>query len=271
MTPDAFLAAVRTALERIAGGAVNKVVIARDLQARIPTDADLRGPIDILTRHYPETITYAIDGLIGSSPETLVRSEGRSVSARVLAGSVGRGQDASADELIASTLRNSPKDLDEHGFAIASVMSALAPHSLGLAATAPFPLALPNLWHLASDVTGTLADGSSALDLVAALHPTAAVAGSPTETATSLIAELEPFDRGRYAGPVGWVGADGDGEWAVALRCAQVRGTEVRAFAGAGIVAGSEPERELAETELKFRPILEAFSSPLTPGAGEPR
>jgi menaquinone-specific isochorismate synthase len=259
MTPDAFLAAVRTALERIAGGAVNKVVIARDLQARIPTDADLRGPIDILTRHYPETITYAIDGLIGSSPETLVRSEGRSVSARVLAGSVGRGQDASADELIASTLRNSPKDLDEHGFAIASMMSATC------------PLALPNLWHLASDVTGTLADGSSALDLVAALHPTAAVAGSPTETATSLIAELEPFDRGRYAGPVGWVGADGDGEWAVALRCAQVRGTEVRAFAGAGIVAGSEPERELAETELKFRPILEAFSSPLTPGAGEPR
>jgi len=126
-------------------------------------------------------------------------------------------------------------------------------------ATAPFPLKLPNLWHLASDVSGPLAPGLGALDLVGALHPTAAVAGSPTGVALDLIAELEPFDRGRYAGPVGWVDGNGDGEWAVALRCAQVDGGRVTAYAGAGIVAGSDPARELAETALKLRPIVEAF------------
>jgi menaquinone-specific isochorismate synthase len=139
-------------------------------------------------------------------------------------------------------------------------MAALAVHASGVSTNPqPFPLALPNLWHLASDVTGTLSDGSSSLDLVAALHPTAAVAGTPTDAALHLIAELEPFDRGRYAGPVGWVSAGGDGEWAVALRCAQIDASTVRAFAGAGIVADSDPARELAETELKFRPIVEAF------------
>lgn len=261
MSPTAFLAAVRAALEQIDRGAVRKVVVARDLVAELPPDADLRAPIARLANAYPEIVTYAVDGLIGSSPETLVRAEGGVVSARVLAGSVGRGADARADELVAATLARSPKDLDEHGFALRSVLRALKPHSSGLSASAePFPLGLPNLWHLASDVTGTLADGSSALDLIAALHPTAAVAGSPTEAALALIEELEPFDRGRYAGPVGWVGADGDGEWAVALRCAQVSGNQARAFAGAGVVAGSEPERELAETELKFRPIVEAFA-----------
>jgi menaquinone-specific isochorismate synthase len=124
----------------------------------------------------------------------------------------------------------------------------------------PFTLRLPNVWNLACDVEGLLADGSSSLDLLSALHPTAAVAGTPTREAVAAIEELEPFDRGRYAGPVGWVGADGDGEWAIALRCGQVEADGVvRAFAGAGIVAGSVAARELAETSLKFRPIVEAF------------
>jgi menaquinone-specific isochorismate synthase len=126
----------------------------------------------------------------------------------------------------------------------------------------PFSLALPNLWHLASDVHGVLREEASVLDLAAALHPTAAVAGTPRLEAQALIAELEPFDRGRYAGPVGWIGADGDGEWAIALRGAQIEagGTAIRAFAGCGIVAGSEPEAELAETELKFSPMREALA-----------
>jgi menaquinone-specific isochorismate synthase len=129
-----------------------------------------------------------------------------------------------------------------------------------MASELPFTLKLPNLWHLASDVDGTLTDGSTALDLVAALHPTAAVAGTPTPLALSLIDQLEPFDRGRYSGPVGWVDANGDGEWAVAVRSAQVSPSgEVTAYAGAGIVADSVPERELVETRLKFRPIVEAF------------
>src|SRR5690606_20365310 len=152
-------------------------------------------------------------------------------------------------------------DLDEHRFAVESVLRALRPHGPGITADElPFTLKLPNLWHLGSDVHGRLADGSGALDLVAALHPTAAVAGTPTRAALRVIRELEPFDRGRYAGPVGWVDAAGDGKWAISLRSAELAadGT-LTAYAGAGIVAESDPDRELAETKLKFRPIVEAF------------
>jgi menaquinone-specific isochorismate synthase len=125
----------------------------------------------------------------------------------------------------------------------------------------PFTLKLPNLWHLASDVEGALSDGSTALDLAAALHPTAAVAGTPRQAALALIDELEPFDRCRYGGPVGWVDAAGDGKWAISLRSAEVAADgAITAYAGAGIVADSDPERELAETRLKFRPIVEAFA-----------
>lgn len=256
MTAALYREAVAAALLR----EPRKVVLARDLVASIPVDADLRLPIEALTETYPNTFTFAVDGLIGSSPETLVRAEDGAVSARVLAGSAARGADAVSDASAASTLAASRKDVAEHDFALRSVLTALAPHSLELTASSkPFALRLPNLWHLASDVTGRLSDGSSALDLVAALHPTAAVAGDPTDAALRLIAELEPFDRGRYAGPVGWVDGNGDGEWAVALRCAQVDGGTVTAYAGAGIVAGSDPDRELAETELKFRPIVGAF------------
>lgn len=261
MTRSVFTAAVATAIERIAAGSVRKVVVARDLLGHIAADADLRRAIGHLASSYRQTFTYAVEGLVGSSPETLVRSEGGIVDARVLAGSAARGDDADADAAAADALAHSGKDLDEHDFALQSVLAALEPHTSSLSASAaPFALKLPNLWHLASDVTGSLADGSSALDLVAGLHPTAAVAGSPTDAATELIRELEPFDRGRYAGPVGWVDAAGDGEWAIALRCAQVSddGT-VHAYAGAGIVAGSDPERELEETALKFRPIVNAF------------
>lgn len=261
MTADAFLAAVDTAIAAIRNRSVSKVVIARDLLGHLPEGADLRLVLASLALGYPDCFTYAVNGLIGSSPETLVRVDRGSVSARVLAGSMGRGADAEADHDAAVTLATSTKDLDEHQYALASVMTALQPHSSLLAASEqPFTLKLPNLWHLASDVEGTLTDGSTSLDLIAALHPTAAVAGTPTTSALALIDELEPFDRGRYAGPVGWVDADGDGEWAVALRCAHVSATgRITAYAGAGIVDGSEPARELAETKMKFRPVVEAF------------
>jgi len=183
------------------------------------------------------------------------------VTARVLAGSSARGIDAASDESAAIALATSAKDLDEHQYAVQSVLASLRPHSPTVVASElPFTLKLPNLWHLASDVEGDVTDGSTALDLVAALHPTAAVAGTPTRAALSLIEALEPFDRGRYAGPVGWVGANGDGEWAVAVRSAQVSPDgQVTAYAGAGIVAESVPERELVETRLKFKPVVEAF------------
>lgn len=266
MSESGYVEAVRGALGRIAADEVRKIVLARDLVAVIAPDADLRVPISRLAESYPDTFTFAVDGLIGSSPETLVRAERGTVSARVLAGSTARGADPMSDASAAATLAASRKDVAEHAFAIASVMAALRPRTSALSASVhPFALRLPNLWHLASDVTGVLADGSSALDLVAALHPTAAVGGEPTDVALEAIADLESFDRGRYAGPVGWVDGNGDGEWAIALRCAEVSGAEVRAYAGAGIVRGSDPRRELAETGLKFRPIVEAFGNRVTP------
>jgi len=262
MTADAFLAAVDTAIERIHAGDVRKVVLARDLVGHLPEGADLRLVLRDLALGYPDCFTFAVNGFIGSSPETLVRVDAGTVSARVLAGTVSRGADAQADHDAAVSLATSTKDLDEHQYALASVMTALEPHSSSLATSdQPFTLKLPNLWHLASDVAGTLSDGSTSLDLIAALHPTAAVAGAPTQAALDLIHELEPFDRGRYAGPVGWVGANGDGEWAVALRCAHVSKTgRVTAYAGSGIVDGSVAARELAETKMKFRPVVEAFN-----------
>ncbi|MDF2442572.1 MAG: menaquinone-specific isochorismate synthase [Subtercola sp.] len=260
--PDTYRAAVEEAVRRITHGDLEKVVLARDLVGRLPGDSDLRRVIFDLALGYPDCWTFAVDGLIGSSPETLVRVDHGTVSARVLAGTISRGRDAEADHDQAVALATSAKDLDEHRFAVASVMTALAPHSRTLIASEiPFTLKLPNLWHLASDVEGALSDGSTSLDLIASLHPTAAVAGTPTLDALALIERLEPFDRGRYAGPVGWVGADGDGEWAVALRCAQVDDSgSITAYAGAGIVAGSDPQHELLETKMKFRPMVEAFS-----------
>ena len=141
-----------------------------------------------------------------------------------------------------------------------SVTEALNPHVVRLETSGPYVLELPHLTHLATDITAEISDDSDVLALVAALHPTAAVAGTPVRAALSWIHEVEPLDRGRYAGPVGWMDGNGNGEWAIALRCAQLQSDGTfRAFAGAGIMADSMPELELAETELKLRPILEAL------------
>ena len=230
----------------------------------MPDDFDQRPVVVALADGYPDCWTFAVDGLLGASPETLVSVRGGTVTARVLAGSAARGLDANSDLEAASALATSTKDQDEHEFAVQNVLSSLRPHSPAVTASdTPFTLKLPNLWHLASDVEGTLVDGSSSLDLLSSLHPTAAVAGTPTAEAITVIEQLEPFDRGRYSGPVGWVGADGDGEWAIALRCAQVSPDgRVTAWAGAGIVTDSDPAHELVETRMKFRPIVEAFAPP---------
>ncbi|WP_434316356.1 isochorismate synthase [Leifsonia sp. P73] len=256
-----YESAVATAVERIREHDLSKVVLARELSAHLPLESDVRRALVELALGYPDCWTFAVDGLVGSSPETLVRVHHGTVTARVLAGTMSRGRDAESDRASALALAGSPKDQDEHRFAVSSVLDALRPHSADLGASdEPFTLKLPNLWHLATDIAGTLSDGSSSLDLADALHPTAAVAGTPTPEALALIRELEPFDRGRYAGPVGWVGGDGDGEWAIALRCAQLDETgDLTAYAGAGIVADSDPAREYAETTMKFRPIVEAF------------
>ena len=261
LEPAAYREAVADAVTHIRAHDLGKVVLARDLVGHLPLESDVRRALVELALGYPDCWTFAVDGLVGSSPETLVRVDHGTVSARVLAGTISRGPDGASDHQAAIELAASLKDLDEHQFAVASVLAALEPHSSSLQTSElPFTLKLPNLWHLATDVDGTLSDGSTSLDLIDALHPTAAVAGTPTLDALEVIRRLEPFDRGRYAGPVGWVGADGDGEWAIALRCAQLAETgDLTAYAGCGIVAESDPERELAETTMKFRPIVEAF------------
>jgi menaquinone-specific isochorismate synthase len=260
--PARFRELVADAVGRIRAGELRKVVLARDLVGHLPDGGDLRRVLADLALGYPDTWTFAIDGHIGSSPETLVRESHGKVTARVLAGSIARGGDAEADHTAALRLATSTKDLDEHGYAVQSVLDALAPHARsGISASEiPFALKLPNLWHLATNIEGVLSDVSSALDLAAALHPTAAVAGTPTGKALELIHELEPLDRGRYGGPVGWVEAAGDGKWAVSLRSAEISaGGDIRAYAGVGILAAYDPDVELAETKLKFRPMVEAF------------
>ena len=252
---------VAAAVLRIRSHELSKVVLARELVGQLPDGADIRRMIDVLAVGYPDCWTFAVDGFIGSSPETLVTVDAGSVTARVLAGSAARGRDAASDEEAATALATSTKDQDEHRYAVQNVLASLRSHSPNvMASEMPFTLKLPNVWHLASDIEGDLIDGSTSLDLIGSLHPTAAVAGTPTTDALRIIGELEPFDRGRYAGPVGWVGADGDGEWAVAVRSAQFETDgRVTAYAGAGIVAESVPERELLETRMKFRPIVEAL------------
>ena len=261
LSREGFTAVVGSAVQAIRDGRVEKVVIARDAVASIPPDADRRALLSELADRYPDCLTFAVDGLIGASPETLVSVHAHEASARVLAGSTARGAGSADDAAAAATLATSQKDLDEHAFAVRSVLDALQPHVRAITASElPFTLKLPNLWHLATDIEMQLGDGASALDLVAALHPTAAVAGSPRDAALTLIAELEPFDRGRYAGPVGWIDQDGDGEWVIALRCARIDDDgSLTAYAGAGIVIDSDPDSELAETRMKFRPIADAL------------
>lgn len=266
---DAYLAGVRDATNRIDAGELEKVVLARQVSGEFDAASDLRVPLERLSERYLDCWTFAVDGLIGASPETLVRSTGGAVSARVLAGTRGRHhEDAGRDRAARDELLRSAKEQHEHDFAVQSVVTALAPHVREMRTSdEPFALQLPNVWHLATDLGAMLGAEATALELVDALHPTAAVAGTPTADAVAMIAELEPFDRARYSGAVGWIDAAGDGEWVIALRCAQVGDVDERgvrqmvATAGGGIVAGSDPSHELGETVSKLRPITEAFSA----------
>ncbi|RYV49869.1 isochorismate synthase [Pengzhenrongella frigida] len=261
----------------IRAGEVDKVVLARDVIAHTTHPLDPRWVLDRLGDDYPSCWTFSVDGLLGATPELLVRSEKGLVTSRVLAGTIRRTGDDHADLARAAILAHSSKDLEEHEYAVSSVADALAPFcSSTNVPDVPFVLHLPNVLHLASDVTGVLSSahpGSdaaltglapSSLALAAALHPTAAVCGTPTPVARALIARLEGMERGRYAGPVGWFGADGDGEWGIALRCAEVdpdNARRIRLFAGCGIVAASDPASELAESEAKLEPMRHALAS----------
>ncbi len=256
---------VADAIARISAGTVEKVVLARDLQARTSEPIDPRRLLTRLAERYPGCWTFSVDGLLGATPEMLVKLERGLVTSRVLAGTIRRSQDDAHDLALAASLARSSKDLEEHEYAVRSVADALAPYCATTnVPESPFVLHLANVMHLATDVTGVLADGGTSLQLAEALHPSAAVCGTPTAAAAELIAEIEGMDRDRYAGPVGWLDARGDGEWGIALRCARIDPDDahsLRLFAGCGIVAGSDPSAELAESNAKLLPIREALQT----------
>jgi menaquinone-specific isochorismate synthase len=255
--------AVAQAVERIGAGEVDKVVLARDLVARTERPVDPRWLLRGLADRYDGCWTFAVDGLVGATPELLVRLERGLVHSRVLAGTIRRTGDDVHDLALAGSLARSSKDLEEHEYAVRSVARALMPFCSGMnVPDAPYVLQLPNVLHLATDITAVADKRVASLALAAALHPTAAVCGTPTDSARSLIAELEHLDRERYAGPVGWIDAKGDGEWAIALRCGQLSETDprqIRLFAGCGIVAGSDPAAELAESNAKLIPMRDSL------------
>ena len=263
LTGPEWEAAVAEAVVRINTGALEKVVLARDLLVSATEPLDPRWILARLCERYERCWSYLVDGLVGATPELLLRREDGLVTSRVLAGTIRRSGDNTRDLASAAALARSSKDLEEHEYAVASVADALTPYCSGMnVPDAPYVLELPNVLHLATDVTAVANPGRSCLGLAAALHPTAAVCGTPTETARATIAELEHLDRERYAGPVGWIDAQGDGEWGIALRCGIVDDTDprlIRLFAGCGVVAGSDPTDELTEANAKLVPMRDAL------------
>jgi menaquinone-specific isochorismate synthase len=264
-----WMAAVAAGVAEIRTGALEKLVLARDIVATVPEGVNAAEILRELAIRYRECWTYGVDGLVGSTPEMLIQVEGRTAQARVLAGTLDRrdaeGMAGSPLEFAERVLAGSEKQRHEHDIAIQSLTTQLAPFSEAMNAhSEPFILELPNVWHLASDVKAELTEVEghvpTSLALINALHPTAAVCGTPTTVAGALIRKLEHLDRGPYAGPVGWLDAAGNGEWGIALRGAVLESPETaRLYAGCGVVEGSVPEAELAETWAKFRPMLESL------------
>jgi len=260
LTAPEWEQAVIAAVGRIKAGHLRKVVLARDLFATASEPIDIRILLARLAARAPGCFTFACAGLVGATPELLIRREGRDVSSLVLAGTMARGGTRADDEALSAALLASAKNAEEHRYSVDSVRDLLAPLCATLSVdSAPFLLQLADYQHLATSVSGELARDISALALAASLHPTAAICGTPTQTALELIRELEGMNRGRYSGPVGWVDDRGNGEWGIALRCGAIDGDRARLFAGCGIVAGSQPEAELAESETKFRPMRRAL------------
>jgi menaquinone-specific isochorismate synthase len=258
---------VTAAIAAIKSNQLEKVVLARDLNATSNTSIDIRNLMQRLEIEYPSTWLFLVDGLVGATPELLVRLSKSLVTSRVLAGTIRKSGNEDRDLALAASLAKSSKDLEEHEYAVKSVADALAPFcSSTNVPESPFVLHLSNVMHLATDVTGVLNDSAKQADiftLIEKLHPSAAVCGTPTEVAKKLITSLEEMNRGRYSGPVGWIDAHGDGEIAIALRCGQLSEDlkSIRIFAGCGIVAGSDPTNEYAESQAKLMPMRTALET----------
>ncbi|MDQ2184033.1 isochorismate synthase [Alcaligenaceae bacterium A4P071] len=265
-TPATYEAQVVAALQRFETTALDKVVLARTLALKLDAPLDLHGLLGNLLARNVHGYTYAVPldhaaVFLGATPELLVRRSGNRVMLNPLAGSAARCLDPDEDQHAARTLIASVKDLREHAIMIDAIAQALRPLCRTLQVPSqPSLTATDALWHLSTTIEGELADPTTtSLDLAYALHPTPAVGGFPTALAKTAIAELETFDRGLFAGFVGWMDATGDGEWAVSLRCALCEPHQATLYAGAGIVPGSVPAAETAETQTKFRTMLNAL------------
>ena len=258
---------VGSAIDAIKSGKLEKVVLARDISASSKSEINVRGLLQRLEIEYPSTWIFLVDGLIGATPELLVRLSKSLVTSRVLAGTIRKTGNEDRDLTLAASLAKSSKDLEEHEYAVRSVAEALAPFcSSTNVPESPFVLHLSNVMHLATDVTGVLNDSAKQADiftLIEKLHPSAAVCGTPTEEAKQMIKKLEQMNRSRYAGPVGWIDANNDGEVAIALRCGELSSDRkmIRIFAGCGIVAGSDPVTEFAESQAKLMPMRTALET----------
>jgi isochorismate synthase len=259
--PERFEGAVAAAVERIRGGELDKVVLAREVVVEAPRAHDPAALYGALRELFPSCFCFCCGSpegaFVGASPELLVRRSGSSAATVALAGSTRRSADPSVDDHLGEQLRTSSKDRSEHEIVVRRIERALRPYSVWVeAAPEPELIKVANIQHLGTPIHAQLAEPRSAVELAGYLHPTPAVGGEPRGRALRAIAELESLDRGWYAGPVGWMDAAEDGEFCVALRSALLRDRAAHLFAGAGIVADSRPDAELAETELKLGALL---------------
>ena len=263
LTSDEWKKRVTEVINRVNTNGVDKVVLARDIVANSDSEIDARPILKKLSSEYPSTWVFSVDGLVGATPELLLRLSRGMVTSRVLAGTIPKTGDDDKDLALAASLARSSKDLEEHEYAVRSVADALDPFcSSTNVPESPFVLHLANVMHLATDVTGALIESKQHVDafsLLKNLHPSAAVCGTPRNLAFDVIDEIEGMDRGRYAGPVGWIDASGDGELGIALRCGQITDRKIRIFAGCGIVAGSIPDKEVEESNAKMIPMKSAL------------
>jgi menaquinone-specific isochorismate synthase len=264
LSPAEWQLRVAKAIEEIEKTELEKVVLARDLIVNSHRPIDARKILRNLSAEYPSTWVFAVDGLVGATPELLLRLSRGMVTSRVLAGTISKTGNDEKDLALAASLARSSKDLEEHEYAVRSVAEALDPFCTSTnVPESPFVLHLANVMHLATDVTGALIESKKSVDaftILEKLHPSAAVCGTPTSVAADLIKRIEGMSRGRYAGPVGWLDARGDGELGIALRCGQIKDNEIQIYAGCGIVAGSNPEKELTESNAKFAPMRSALN-----------
>jgi salicylate biosynthesis isochorismate synthase/menaquinone-specific isochorismate synthase len=261
LEPSHYEAAVAQAVERIRGGEFSKVVLAREVRAEAPRAHDPAALFGALRELFPSCYCFCVGtpeaAFVGASPELLVRRRGAGAQTVALAGSTRRSADPAVDDHLGEQLRRSAKNRSEHDIVVRRIERALRPLSVWVeAGREPELIKVANIQHLATPIHAQLANSQSAVQIVRMLHPTPAVGGEPGPGATAAIPGLEDLDRGWYAGPIGWMDAVEDGEFCVALRSALLRDRTAHLFAGAGIVADSDPEAELAETELKLAALL---------------